>query len=819
MGWKRDVRRFALYAREELIRGVEARLAHIGLTVKGKGSQGVSSSSGVYIAIEEQGQRNLIAQEITQFGLDYVVRRAASVWFTRLIAMRYMEVNDLLPQHIRLFSSPDGSFDPECLSRVFDLEMKALNTRSITRYVQVGDDASILREVLLAQCDELSSSMPFLFEQTGDAYDLLLPDGLLRKGGLLEKMVCDIDENAWSSNVEVLAYLFEGYAEGERQCVQKSGRREYRLECDELVVMSQTTTAGWPGRFLVDNTLGRLLQSSSQPIIERDSCAYLIDVPHSDVDHFEIDLQNVSVVDFACGSGMLLAYAFDLLMEAYSASGYSIRDAVKLIVESNLMGFEAEERAACFASLVLCMKACKHDRRFLRRGVEPQIVCLESVEFTDKELLLCPSISERPDLIDVLAHLGECGALFAPLEEDIQALKDAFQDLREERASVARDEIVRKVSYAIAAFQKLSAKHDVVLCDAPRTDAKRLSRWLARWILHHYPNDRHFLPAAFIDRSISALKPNGYAGAYSSSALLFSGKAVEFRRELLDRAHIVCLVETTDSSGLRWSSDAGWVLSVDNDGSSGVYIRLNQHPSEKKAALTKAIVDSECGFVYCRNQGFFSRIPGCPIAYWAPQAIERPFSKTSLVSSFGQIKVGISTGNSGRFLRQWYELSECDRGWDYHCFLNGGQTRKWFGNFEQVIRWGNDGEEVKRSYSVSSLCMDSHFKRGIVWGSGLNFRLLDTEECMIGGMGIILPLHGLSNYMLGLLNSSSFALLYKAVNSDANATSGEIGCTPAIVDGARRNYVETLVVACVSVARIDYCSAETSQQFCRHPMV
>lgn len=808
---ERRVKRFAAWAQEDLMRSIKYKL--IAITANSE-----PSGDGLFVSGDDHvGYSSSLRDEIQSKGVDATLHRATYIWFLRLVAVRYMEVHDLLPFHVRMFSSPDGSFNPECLSHPLDMPIGESELFLISRHVQMGNDRAIMRLLFLSLCHELSVVMPYLFEQAGDPYEELLPDDLLRQDGIVSRLVQDVPDNCWREGVEVFGYLFEGYAEGASGKIRRDTKRGYRLDGEEFALMGQTCSAGWPGRFLVDNTLGRLLSEFEKPDVLAGKSVYLL--PCERDNNRNIDLQNLAVADFACGSGMLLAYSFDALIAAYTTLGYSLRDAVKHVIEGNLVGFDVDERAVLFAKLVLVFKACSYDRRFIRRGVVPAVILLEPVEFTEDELSVCPRIALCDDMLSSVLKLNECGSLFVPRDGDLAILRQELARLTDEgEPSFIQSTLREKIGHVLRMLEPLSVAYDVVLCDAPRPDAKRMSRWLAKWIVEHFPNDRSFLPAAFIDRTLLAVNQEGYVGVFSSSSLMFSNNASAFRANLFDKASIVCAIETTDGQGLQWGSDAGWVIRAQGGDSVGLYVRLNQFGDEKEVALREAANGKRSELLFYKRSSFFESIPGTPIAYWASEAISGPFSTGVTVSRYAKVRGGISTGNTARFIRQWYELSLYDRGWEYHPFVNGGLWRKWYGNRDQVIRWGNDGEEIKRSYTASSLCLDNHFKPGIVWGNGLAFRLLDSDEFMVGGQGVIFSDPAIRGYLLGMLNCSSFEILYKAANFEFNSAGGEIAGTPATVDADKREAVDRIVSSCVSLSRMDYECQETAWGFARNPI-
>lgn len=806
-----QIERVASQAREELIQRIGVRLQQISLLAARDDNKTFMDAS-----YDSSSSIEGLKREEARIGRDRLVRRAAYLWFLRLVAIRYMEVNDYLPHHVRMLSSREGTFEPECLGQAMDMPFESLNLNVLSRLVQRGDDKAVLKELLLAQCSDLRRGMPYLFDEYDSPYNLLLPDGLFNNESFLYRLVCNIPEKLWERNADILAYLFEGYAESRKSQVRGKVKRDFRIAGEDLAVMSQTCTAGWMGHMLVDNALGRTFQEMAyEGTTSR--CEYLIPTSGKGV-RTGIALEELSIMDYACGSGTLLAYAFDLLMDAYVAVGYAPRDAVRLILDCNLHGIEVSERAALHAMLVLSMKGCEYDKRFFRRGIAPSVVLLQPVELTPDEIRRCKRLSKHADLIDSLAHLGECGALLMPSEADL-ALIAGQAEVIGRSPNDANSALLKKLMAARSMLGELVAKHNVVICDPPKTGARRISRWFARWIVDHYPNNRNFLPACFIDRAVESILPGGHVAMLSTSALLFSNNGSAFREAFLNKTKLDCVVETTDSSGLRWSSEAAWFFgNVDSTGTV-TCIRLNQHPKQKGEALRHMVAGDDPNGVFIRNQSFFLDIPGCPIAYWAPESMIEPIMNADSVSKYARFRTGLFTGNSERFMREWYELSLFDRGWEYHPYVNGGMPRKWYGNLSQVLRWANDGEEIKRSYSASSIHMDNQFKPGIVWDGGMCFRMLDSGEFMVGSYGIITADDRLKSYLLGLFNSSTYRLLYRAVNSDGNCTGGEIVRSPAIVDWDRKSQIERMVNENVALSAADDKENEASWEFPRHSLL
>lgn len=418
------IKNYAMWARRELISDVQKRCMRYGILQEGSLPANADTIDGRILTLAERTQRTELLRIAREDGYRELVERAAYTWFNRLLAIRFMEVNDRLPSHIRVLSAPDGSFKPQAIAEAMDLPLEALDPAQVAELVQAGNDEDLFRAIFLAQCDELASCMPAVFDKVGSAMELLLPDGLLREGGVVEQLVNAIPEQDWTEGVEIVGWMYQYYVSERKDEVFASFKKGKKAERDAIAPATQLFTPNWIVRYLTENSLGRLW------MLNRPDSSLPEDMPYfvkPDEDH-ETEFKHVdspediTVVDPACGSGHILVYAFELLAKMYAEDGYTGRDAAKLILEKNLSGMEIDPRAGAMASFALTMKACELDSRFLRRGVSPRITVLSRVEFDGEEQRYIENLRNRPELMDAAAHLDECGSLLTVSKDDLEAV-------------------------------------------------------------------------------------------------------------------------------------------------------------------------------------------------------------------------------------------------------------------------------------------------------------------------------------------------------------------------------------------------------------
>lgn len=857
-----QIKSYCMWARRELISEVERRCAIYDIAENPSMPVGADAVNGRVLTAVEKRQRGELLSMVKRDGYDQTLERAAYTWFNRIMAIRFMEVNDRLPSRTRMFSSNDGSFKPQVLSEALTVDIEGVDRVKIAELVQAGDDEATFRYLFLAQCYELAKCMPDVFERVGSTMEMLLPDGLLRPDGAIAKIITDIDETDWTEGVEIVGWMYQYYNQ-ERKDEYFASKR--KATADDIAPATQLFTPEWIVRYLTENSLGRLWMLNDPESKLASQMDYYI-APDGDPGEFlEVEgPEEISVLDPACGSGHILVYAFDLMAAMYSERGYARRDIPRLILEKNLTGIEVDPRAAAMASFALTMKACEYDSRFLRRGVKPRITVLQSVELGEeqrraiasvrhgREHLGAPSLLDQTDLLDALAHLGEVGSLLEPTPEDMGALRATSESLENEVGlfgSLAHGQVME----AIGMLEPLAAKYDVVVANPPYLQKSALRGWASRWIEHHYAEEKYDLCTCFIKRGADFAKRDGYVAEITMQSWMFLSSYEKMRKKIISSYGIVSMAHlgarAFDAIGGEVVSTTATVFSNSRQKGCGSYFRLVDDVGEKgkSDAFKEAIRDSDCGWFYRVDEEDFKSIPGWPIAYWTSKSQLAAFTSKRTIVTVAKLCKGMVTMDNGRFLRLWWEVSKNDscviasnaeEAINSNCrwfpYNKGGAYRKWYGNREWFVNWKNDGKEIKEkvvdaygggSYTKEIRNEAQYFKGGFTWSNVSTGQLsVRTEE-----PGTIFDSTGITGFavypdatysLMALLNSSVINSFMSFLSPTLHFNTEPVGSVPVVDLSDEKSTAAAKVVARnISICRIDWDSFETSWDFQTHPLV
>lgn len=850
------IKNFCTWARNALIEQVETRMRRFSVVEANALPEDATSVDGMPLSPDEQRQRSELLRLQREVGHAALAERAAYTWFNRLVAIRFMELHDYLPCRVRMLSADDGSFAPQVLKCALDVQIEGLDASRVMELMQTGDDEALFRCLFLAQCDELSSCIPGVFDRVGSAMELLLPDGLLRQDSVIDRLVTSIPEEDWE-RVEILGWMYQYYNVEVKDAFFKSKAKETP---DTIGPATQLFTPEWIVRYMVENSLGRLWMLNFPESMLCQKWDYYIAPDAEHEDFIRIDgPEDITLCDPACGSGHILVYAFQLLFDMYVERGYREREIPQLILEKNLSGMEIDPRAAQIANLALAMCAREHDRRFFGRGVQADVLVVAPTKFQRDE---AGNVIELPEnaaimadqqFIDALEHLDEVGSLLNPTEAQLEALRaDAARFVAEvEGSSLFKSNLGEKLQDALQVCEALARKFDCVVANPPYMGSSSFSPFMSKWIKKNYPDVKSDLCTCFIERAFGLVKPCGYPTLITMQSWMFLGSFEKMRTKLIAEHSIVSMAHIGargfDSIGGEVVSTTATVFAAGQPGVDGVYLRLVDPVGEaaKRAAAREAIANPDCGYFYRRNAKTFTQIPGTPIAYWASERLLESFLKGVSLKEFANPRVGMQTGNNDRFLRFWWEPSDKYESFDSNsdvefartaakwCPYNkGGNFRKWYGNQDYVVNWKNDGAEIrslspgeKRSFSI--LPTAYRFKDAITWtditSSFTHFRYRSgTGLYDIKGMSCF-PDTGSFWLVLGFCNSSVATSMLSFLSPTMNTQVGDVGKMPILfgsIDAADEAVIgDKLVRGCVDISKLDWDSFETSWDFKRHPLL
>lgn len=817
------IKRFCMQAHETLLCGVELRMQRCGIVLNDTALSRDDAMGQLALSPREQRQRAELLELQREMGHTALAERVAYTWFNRIVAIRYMEVHDYLPSHIRLLSKADGNFGSQAIDEVFDLCITGLDMQRVLELKQAGDDEALFRYLLITQCGELSECLPDLFEPTDSALELLLPDKLMAREGVIEALVRMIPESDWLSGVEILGYMYQCYNPQKKEGFSNT---KTPVATETLISTTQLLTPEWIVRYLVQNSLGRLWMLNNPQSTVRQQMEFYIEPEDEYGDFIHItDPKEISLCDPACGSGRMLIYAFDLLFAMYEERGYSEHEIPQLILQYNVVGFEVNERAAQLASLALVMRSREHDRRFFKKGTRANIMMLRS--FLPEGSELSP---RQTKLSEDLAHLDEIGSLLSLSEEDVAHLRADFSSYCDNYGAVAEGQCLKE---AISACEMLSREFDIVLADPPHLGSKERSPFLNAWLKESYPSSKTDLAACFMERAFVMCKRFGYSGLTLSKSWMFLSSFEELRTAFLKSQTMESLIQLS-AHGLRDISTqmcAFVTRNVFSNEYQGSYIRLTDfdHWSLQETKALEAIRNPHCSWRYDRHSSMFERIATHPIAYWVSEELVSNFDRFSPLAEVARPRQGLSTGDGKRFFRSWWEtncsmmsfsLNEHPK---WFPFNKGSSYRKWYGSNESVVDWEDDGSAIKSCPGSAIRNPDFYMREGATWGT-IPGTIISMRYCPDGfffGSGAGMCFADSRNQLMLVIAivNSSVAMAYLVILcATLSYSQGPLGLLP-IAHNCANSRIGDLAEANIELSKLDWDSFETSWGFKRHPLV
>lgn len=834
----KQLERFCPWARRELIDAVGRRCVLFGLDDKSRLQVGPDADivNGTVLTQAQKAQRSSLYSRIESMGYEAFCEAEAYGWFNRFAAIRYMELHGFLPSRVRMLSGVDGSFDPQCLRAVGELDLPGLDVPATLQLIVQNQADEAYRDILVAQCNELADCLPEVFGRVGGSDALTLPDGLLLRGehDFLYHLVTDIPESDWQ-DVEVLGWMYQFYNAELKDEFFKSKRK---ATAADIAPATQLFTPEWIVRYMVENSLGRLWMLNRPDSRLRDRMEYYVepDAEHEDFIRVESP-EDITLCDPACGSGHILSYAFELLFAIYEECGYTAREIPELILTKNLSGYEVDPRAAQIASLVLALRAREHDRRFFRREVRADVRVLESVPLEEGEAGVPKELAEE------LSHLGEVGSLLAPTDADVEALHAGIASCEGDLfAAATKDRLER----ALEACEALRRRFYVVVANPPYMGSSSFNAFMSKWIKKNYPDVKSDLCTCFIERGYGLAKDRGYSAMVTMQSWMFLGSFEKMRSKLIAEKGIVTMAHLGPRA---FDAIGGEVVSVTADvlynggcEAPGAYFRLvDLNGSEtKRQALLEAIKNPTCGWFYRRDASTFHQIPGSPIAYWVGDGLFNAYSFGQLLGNEIDARVGMISGNNNRFLRRWTEVSSFKIGFaesqtspsneKWIPIQKGGEFRLWYGNLDYVINWENDGWEIKKDNYDGPRIRSHNYNGPMAYRSGITWNSITSGrfQCRYTPAGFLFDAAGplcyvkdssLVRYILGFMSSNVFVEIMRIVNPTLNFPPNYLEQTPLIEHAALKSTINDRVDQCIDISKLDWDSFETSWDFKRHPLV
>ena len=890
---KTAIKNFAIWARNKLIADVSYDARLIGITEDGiakplpqsfGGTQffDIGTAEPYSISGEAVRQRDKLIEVIQQKEKDtdyktayqYVIEEVAYTWFNRLIAIRFMEVNDYLPSHIRVLSSESGKLEPDLVTTPFDAELPftAEEEAQIFQLKQDNKLDEVFRILFLKQCNALNEILPALFEKTKNYTELLLSLSVTNQDGVVYHLIHDIPEDDFNiergGQVEIIGWLYQYYnTEPKAAAFAKNGK----ITKEEIPAVTQLFTPDWIVRYMVENSLGRLWVEGHPECGLKENWKYYLEEAQQEPEvqaklseirkeYAALNPEDIKLIDPCMGSGHILVYAFDVLMQIYESAGYSQRDAAKSILEHNIYGLDIDDRAYQLAYFAVMMKARQYNRRILNGENTCHVYAIQESNSINRAHLKYfgagmddieknAAKMQLEGLLDTLTDAKEYGSILNVESYNWDLLRRfvAAEDTDGQISmdSVGVEDTAEQLNRLVDIGETMARKYWVTCTNPPYAGTSNLSANVNNFVKKNYPDSKADLFAVFIERCRQMTVNNGFQAMITQHSWMFLSSFERLREKMM-------LTETVNMAhlGARAFEEIGgevvqttaFVRCVNHVGGyKGTYCRLIAPTSQQGKEDMFLTGENR----YTANQDDFAKIPGKGVIYWGSQQLISDFERMPKLGDLYRTLAGSSTGDNSRFLRIWQEVDSRTigfhisknydgKGYKWIPTLKGGGFQRWYGNFDYVMNWNNDGEEIKywvthnpkdpntKSWSRRLFNTDLYFHEGITWSKittgRFSARYMPEGFIMESASCGIMPSLKEQPIVLAILNSKVAQRIIDMFNPTVNIQVGDIMNIPMSSDIHDDN-IEILVDRNIKNVASDWNSFETSWDFKKHPLI
>ena len=889
---KTAIKNFAIWARNKLIADVSYDARLIGITEDGiakplpqsfGGTQffDIGTAEPYSISGEAVRQRDKLIEVIQQKEKDtdyktayqYVIEEVAYTWFNRLIAIRFMEVNDYLPSHIRVLSSESGKLEPDLVTTPFDAELPftAEEEAQIFQLKQDNKLDEVFRILFLKQCNALNEILPALFEKTKNYTELLLSLSVIDQDGVVYHLIHDIPEDDFNiergGQVEIIGWLYQYYnTEPKAAAFAKNGK----ITKEEIPAVTQLFTPDWIVRYMVENSLGRLWVEGHPECGLKENWKYYLEEAQQEPEvqaklaeirkeYAALNPEDIKLIDPCMGSGHILVYAFDVLMQIYESAGYSQRDAAKSILEHNIYGLDIDDRAYQLAYFAVMMKARQYNRRILNGENSCHVYAIQESNSINRAHLKYfgagmddieknAAKMQLEGLLDTLTDAKEYGSILNVESYNWDLLRRfvAAEDTAGQISmdSVGVEDTAEQLNRLVDIGETMARKYWVTITNPPYAAISNLSPKVNDFVKANYPDSKVDLFAVFIERCGLMTRVSGYQAMITQHAWMFLASYENLRDKLLNKE----LINLAHLGPHAFDEINGEVVQTSsfvfcNDFFSNYNSTFVQLVGGKNEAAKAAMfISGEHRFNKTNEQ--LREIQGTPYtAYWASDVVLSAFKKSHLVGDVSEPRVGMATANNDRFIRLWFEVNRNKFGINissrkeavesrkkWFPFAKGGEQRKWYGNNDTVVNWENDGFEIQNFKDEKTGRIRSHnYNLDYIFSSALTWTVIGTEKtsfrfCPVGflysnsGYGLFCNNEKTKYYLLGFMNSKIAASLLKILSPSMGFESGYLRKLPLIESDSLDSIVER-VKHCIDGSNAEWDSFEISWDFKKHPLL
>lgn len=914
---KTAIKNFAIWARNKLIADIQYRAGLMGIMAEGIKNAlpqstpnmefyDIGTAEPYSITGEAIRQRQKLVEILRQKEKDsdystaykYILEEVAYTWFNRLIAIRFMEVNDYLPAHIRVLSSETGKVEPDLVTTPFDAELDFTHDEEKTILRLKADNAldELFRLLFIKQCNALNEILPALFEKTSDYTELLLNLSVVDQDGVVYHLIHDIDEDDFNvekgGQVEIIGWLYQYYNTELNELVYDGSMSRSKISKELLPAATTIYTPDWAVRYMVQNSLGRLFidkrknegifadgygpdemtweETEEKRIANEKFIAeqmgwkyYLPEAVQTKEVREQLDriqqpnaykdMRDIKVIDPCMGSGHILVYAFDVLMQMYEDAGYSQRDAAKSILENNLYGLDIDDRAYQLAYFAVMMKARQYNRRILNGETNCHVCAIQESNNINRvhlkylgagmdDLEVNTARVQIEGLLDTLRDAKEYGSILKVESYNWELLRrfvssaDAGTQISLDSAGL--EVTTERLMILIDIAEIMVQKYDVVVTNPPYLGSSRFSPTLDKYVKENYGDVKSDLSMVMYKTAISNFaKKWGMIAFITTSSWMFLSSFEKLRSFLNSTVSLYNLVdfgtELFDGK-VGHNPIVAWVTKKQKLDYNMTAIRLVDYCYSRRDEKEPEFFNSKNR--YTTQQSNFSKIPRKRIGYWLSDTLRSQFEKPP-ISSYADTRRGLQTSDSERFIRKWFEISSTCADLSptkdskslpvkWFLFNSGGAFRRWYGNVVDVVNWKDNGKDIKSTGKAIIPSEDRYFDELISWNK-ISSGQMSVRYQPVG----IIPgdaspfLHSLSQnhdiilYVMAILNSKIAAEIVKVLSPTLNFEVGNIAEIPVATDSRFQSEILDYTNDCIEMAKVDWNSFETSWDFKRHPLV
>ena len=850
---KSELKNFAIRARLSLRERVQARAALYGVTPAACTNKTIAPSAdfrrldGGVLTGREIRQRAALIARVTQIGYESAMEEAAYTWFNRIVAIKYLQEHNLLPLPLRALPDAPGE-TPQLLRQAQDVTLPEVDPDTVLQLLDQNRADELYKYLLIALCNALAEPLPGMFETIREECELLFPDSLLKEDSVLGELA-RLEPDCWLE-IQVIGWLYQYYNTQLKDETFELLKKNIKITRERIGAATQLFTPEWIVRYMVENSLGRLWLEGHPDENLRMKWRYFMDEAPQTPEVTEklrairvpcagLQPEQLTVLDPCMGSGHILVYAFDVLMDIYRSVGYTDRDAARSILEHNLCGLDIDDRAAQLAYFAVMMKACEYDRRFLRRGVQPHVCAVQESAPLDAAALsaLGPERPLAEKLLQTFADGKEYGSLLQPelTEEELTALENRLNALE----TGAQETLLTLADSAQAAealrpllrqARLLARKYRAVITNPPYMGGSGMNDKLSRFVKEHYPDSKSDLFATFIEQGLHLVQENGFTSMITMESWMFLSSFEKLRTSLLQKTNIVTMVHMPylGKGGTSLGINFGTAATVLRKGHVHEYIaafdRISYYETDTEGVPFTFPVENE--YFKHTNTDNFSKIPGAPVAYWVREKLIDNFEKGISINDISDFTGSQHiTADNDTYLRCIWEIERDNvgqqKGWAQ--YAKGGDYRKWYGNIALCVKTTPDAMTFYKTNPTSN-CLDGKywFTEGITYSAisikGASFRYYPAVGAFDKGGATICYVNHMQ-YVLALLNSKVTQYFFEFLNPTVNLQVKDVKAIPVIIDVSKLDEITEISEHTINISKSDWDSFETSWDFKNHPMI